>query len=133
MKKNVFNLLIAIIAVLEVLLFVWAFRIRAPFPFVAGLLLGIAVIFLARMYVDDLMEDERTRKIREQTALTTLQVSWIALLAFSLWMIIEGAGNRANPELRRLGVFGIGLLLVNAGMIIVFILLSFYYRKQYGE
>jgi len=133
MKKNVFYLLIAIIAVLEVLLFVWAFRIRAPFPFVSGLLMGIAVIYIARMYVDDLMEDERTQKIREQTALTTLQVSWIALLAFSLWMIIEGAGNRANPELRRLGVFGIGLLLVNAGMIIVFILLSFYYRKQYGE
>lgn len=133
MKRNVFYLLVATIAILEILLFGWALGTGRPFPFVAGLLLGIAVIYLARMYVDDLREDERTRKIREQTALTTLQISWIALLVFSLWMIIEGAGNRVNPELRRLGVFGIGLLMVNAGMIIVFILLSFYYRKQYGE
>jgi uncharacterized membrane protein len=85
------------------------------------------------LYVDEVMEDERSQKITQQTALTTLQISWIALLAFSLWMIIEGAGHPSGQELRRLGIFGLGLLLVNAGMIGVFILLSFYYRKQYGE
>jgi len=133
MKKTVFYLLIAIIAAFEVVLFRWAVGRGEPFPFVTGLLLGIAVIYIARMYVEDLVEDERTTKIRERTALSTLQISWIALLAFSLWMIIEGAGNRLNPELRRLGLFGLGLVMVNAAMIIVFVLLSFYYRKQYGE
>jgi uncharacterized membrane protein len=133
MKKITFHLLIAMVAIFEVLLFAWAIARGTPFPFVAGLILGIAILFIARMDIEDIGEDERTQKIREKTALTTLQISWIALLAFSSWMIIEGAGSRGNPELRRLGIFGIGLLLVNAGMIAVFILLSFYYRKQFGE
>ena len=133
MKKNAFYLLIVVIAALEIVHFVWSVGTGRPLPFVAGLLLGIAVIYLARMYVEEVVEDERNQKIREKTALATLQISWIALLAFSLWMIIEAAAGRGNPELRRLGLFGIGLLLVDAGMIIGYILLSFYYRKQFGE
>lgn len=133
MKKNVFSLLIAAVAIFELLLFAWATARGTPVPFVAGLILGIAVVYIARMYVEEIVEDERTQKIREKTALTTLQISWIALLVFSSWMIIEGAGSRVNPEIRRLGIFGIGLLLVTAGMIAAFILLSFYYRKQFGE
>jgi len=133
MRKQVFYLFTSFIAILELILFLWALINGSPLPFVAGLFLGIAVIYLARLYVEEIIEDERVQKIREKTAFSTLQISWIALLAFSLWMIIEGSGGRLNPELRRLGIFGIGLLLVNAGMVIVFILLFFYYRKQYGE
>lgn len=133
MKKNVFYLLTGIIGVFEILLFRLSIGTGAPLPFIAGLLIGIAVIYIARMYVEDIEEDERTQRIRERTALGTLQISWIALLVFSLWMIIEGAGSRANPEIRRLGLFGIALFLVDASMIIVFILLSFYYKKQFGE
>jgi uncharacterized membrane protein len=133
MKKYAFYLLIAFIAVVEFMFFLWALGTGRPFPFIIGLFLGIAVLYIARLYVDEVMEDERSQKITQQTALTTLQISWIALLAFSLWMIIEGAGQPPIKELRRLGIFGLGLLLVNAGMIAVFILLSFYYRKQYGE
>jgi len=133
MKKYAFYLLIAFIAVVEFMFFLWALGTGRPFPFIIGLILGIAVLYIARLYVDEVMEDERSQKITQQTASTTLQISWIALLAFSLWMIIEGVGHPPSQELRRLGIFGLGLLLVNAGMIIVFILLSFYYRKQYGE
>jgi uncharacterized membrane protein len=133
MKKNVFYLIIIVIAAFEIIHFGWSIGTGRPLLFVAGLLLGIAVIYLARMYVDEVVEDERTQKIREKTALSTLQISGIALLALSLWMIIEGAGNRPNLELRRVGLFGLVLLLVDVGMIIVYILLSFYYRKQFGE
>ena len=133
MKKYAFYLLIAFIAVVEFMFFLWALGAGRPFPFIIGLILGIAVLYIARLYVDEVMEDERSQKITQQTASTTLQISWIALLAFSLWMIIEGAGHPPSQEIRRLGIFGLGLLLVNAGMIAVFILLSFYYRKQYGE
>lgn len=133
MRNHVFYLIAALIVIFEIILFLWALGTGSPLLFVAGLFLGIAVIYLARMYVDEIIEDEWIQKVRERTAFTTLQISWIALLAFSLWMIIEGSGGRLNPELRRLGIFGIGLFLVNAGMVIVFILLFFYYRKQYGE
>jgi uncharacterized membrane protein len=134
MKKNVLYLIIAVIAALEVIYFAWSVGTGRPLPFVAGLLLGIAVIYIARMYVDEVVEDERTQKIQEKTSLSTLQISWIALLVFSLWMIIEGAGGiRGNLEVRRLGQFGVALLLVDAGMVIVYLLLSFYYRKQFGE
>jgi len=133
MRKHVFYLISVLVAILELILFFWALGNGTPLPFVAGLFLGIAVIYLSRLYVEEIIEDERVQKIREKTAYSTLQISWIALLAFSLWMIIEGSAGRFNPELRRLGIFGIGLFMVNAGMVIVFILLFFYYRKQYGE
>ncbi len=133
MRKHAFYLITSLIAILEFILFLWALGSGTPLPFVVGLFLGIAVIYLARLYVEEIIEDERVQKIRERTAFSTLQISWIALLAFSLWMIIEGSAGRLNPELRRLGIFGIGLLLVNPGMVILFILLFFYYRKQYGE
>lgn len=139
MKKAVFYFLTFAIILLEFVIFGWAVRIRAPLLSVSSLVLGIAVIYIARMYVDEVIEDERTQKIRERTAMTTLQVTWVALLVFSVWMIIEGAALRAPggfpvpPEIRRLGFFGIGLLLTDIAMVVVFVLLSFYYRKQYGE
>jgi uncharacterized membrane protein len=133
MKKAVFYFLTFAIILLEFVIFGWAVRIRAPLFSVASLVLGIAVIYIARMYVDEVIEDERTQKIRERTAMATLQVTWVALLVFSVWMIIEGAGIRAPPEIRRLGIFGFGLLLTDIAMVVVFVLLSFYYRKQYGE
>ncbi|MDK2988519.1 MAG: hypothetical protein PWR16_48 [Methanoculleus sp.] len=133
MKKITFYLMTGIIAALEIIYFGWSVGTGRPLPFTAGLLIGIAVIYIARLYIDDIVEDERTQRIRERTALGTLQISLIALLVFSLWMIIEGAGSQAHAEIRRLGLFGIALFLVDTGMIVVFILLSFYYRKQFGE
>jgi uncharacterized membrane protein len=133
MKKNLFYLLTLLIVFLELLMFLWSARVGNPLLSVASLVLGIAVIYLARMYVDEVIEDERTQKIREKTAVATLQITWVALLVFSVWMIIEGSGPRVNPELRRLGFFGVGLLLTDIAMVVVFLLLSFYYRKQYGE
>jgi uncharacterized membrane protein len=133
MKKNLFYLLTLLIVFLELLLFLWSVRVGNPLPSVASLVLGISVIYLARMYVDEVIEDERTQKIREKTAVATLQITWVALLVFSVWMIIEGSGPRVNPDLRRLGFFGVGLLLTDIAMVVVFLLLSFYYRKQYGE
>ncbi|NTU99996.1 MAG: DUF2178 domain-containing protein [Methanoregulaceae archaeon] len=133
MKKAVFYFLTFAIILLELVIFGWAFRIRAPLFSVASLVLGIAVIYIARMYIDEVIEDERTQKIRERTAMTTLLVTWVALLVFSVWMIIEGTGIRAPLEIRRLGIFGFGLLLTDIAMVVVFVLLSFYYQKQYGE
>jgi uncharacterized membrane protein len=139
MKKAVFYFLTFAIILLEFVLFGWAIRMGTPLLSVAALVLGIAVIYIARMYVDEVIEDERTQKIREKTAVTTLQITWVALLVFSVWMIIEGAAFRGPggfpvpPEIRRLGIFGFGLLLTDVAMVVAFVLLSFYYRKQYGE
>lgn len=133
MKKNAFYFITAIIIALELIHFRFSIGTGGPLPFTVGMIIGIAIIYIARLYVDDIGEDERTQRIREKTALGTLQISWVALLIFSAWMVIEGAGNRINPELRRLGLFGIALFLIDTSMIAIFILLSFYYRKQFGE
>ena len=133
MKKIEFYTIIAVIAFIEVALFWLSVRIREPLPSILAVLFGIAVIYVAKMYVDEIIEDERTQAINEKTAIRTLQITWIALFVFSLWMIIEGIGNRVSLELRRLGQFGFGLLMVLCGMIVVYILLSFYYGKKYGE
>lgn len=138
MKKSVFYFLTFAIILLEFVLFLWAVRLGTPLLSAASLVLGIAVIYIARMYVDEVIEDERTQKIREKTAVATLQIAGVALLVFSVWMIIEGAsfrgpGGFVPPEIRRLGFFGVGLFLTDVAMVVVYLLLSFYYKKQYGE
>lgn len=133
MKKVTFYFLVALIIILESIHFRWSLGTGRPLPFTIGLIISIAIICVARLYVDDIEEDERTQRIREKTALGTLQISWVALLIFSAWMIIEGAGSRLNPEIRRLAMFGIALFIIDTGMIVIFILLSLYYRKQLGD
>jgi len=60
---------------------------------VLAIILGILGIYFARMHIDEVIKDKRTQKITEITALRTLQISWVGLFLFALWMIIEALGE----------------------------------------
>ncbi len=64
-----------------------------PLPSVLAIILGILGIYFARMHIDEVIKDKRTQKITEITALRTLQISWVGLFLFALWMIIEALGE----------------------------------------
>ncbi len=134
MKRNTFYALIAAIVLIEAAIFWWSIEKGDPLPSVVAVGFGIAVVYLARMYVEEVIEDERTQKINEKTAFRTLQITWIALFIFGLWMVISSMNEGLPPPVRfAVGRSGLQLLTILAGMVVVYVFLSFYYAKKYGE
>jgi uncharacterized membrane protein len=132
MKRNIFYLCVAAVAFIEVAIFWASVEIADPLPSVIAIILGIIGIYLARMHIDEVIEDERTRKVTEITALRTLQITWIGLFLFALWIIIDALGEEFRHFNRPTGILGFRLLIVLCGIIVLYVMLSFYYNKQYG-
>lgn len=132
MKRNYFYLCIAAVAFIEVAIFWVSVDIHDPLPTVLAIILGIIGIYVARKYVDEVIEDERTRKITEITALRTLQITWVALFLYALWIIIEALGVDFRHFNRPLGILGFRLLAILSGIIVLYVALSLYYNKKYG-
>ena len=93
MKRNSFYLCVAAVAFFEVAIFWLSVELADPLPSVIAIVLGILGIYLAKMYIDEVIEDERTQKITEITALRTLQITWVGLFLFALWIIIDALGE----------------------------------------
>ncbi len=132
MKRNYFYLFVAAVAFIEVVIFSVSVDIVDPLPSVLAIILGILGIYFVRMHLDEVIEDERTQKITEITALRTLQISWVGLFLFALWIIIEALGEEFRHFNRPLGIFGFRLLAILAGIIVLYVALSIYYNKKYG-
>ncbi len=132
MKRNYFYLFVAAVAFIEVVIFSVSVDIVDPVPSVLAIILGILGIYFVRMHLDEVIEDERTQKITEITALRTLQISWVGLFLFALWIIIEALGEEFRHFNRPLGIFGFRLLAILAGIIVLYVALSIYYNKKYG-
>ena len=134
MKRTSFYALIAGIVAIEALVFFWAVELGDPVPSIIAVILGIAVAYIGKMYVEGVIDDERTQKINEKTAFRTLQITWVALFLFALWMIIDSFNQEIPLLLRRIiGRNGLEMLAILSGIILVYVLLSFYYAKKYGE
>jgi uncharacterized membrane protein len=132
MKRNYFFLCVAAVAFFEVAIFWLSVEIADPIPCVIAIIIGILGIYLAKRNIDEVIEDERTQKITEITALRTLQITWIGLFLFALWIIIEALGEGIRRFNRPLGIFGFRLLLLLCGIIVLYVILSLYYNKKYG-
>jgi len=132
MKRNLFFLCIAIVAFIEVGIFWVSVDIVDPLPSVIAIILGIIGIYLARMHIDEVIEDERTKKITEITALRTLQITWVGLFLLALWIIIEALGEGFRHYNRQIGIMGFRLLIVLCGIIALYVVLSLYYNRKFG-
>jgi uncharacterized membrane protein len=132
MKRNSFYLCVAAVAFFEVAIFWLSVELADPLPSVIAIALGILGIYLAKMYVHEVIGDERTQKITEITALRTLQITWIGLFLFAMWIIIEALGEGIRRFNRQIGIFGFRLLILLCGIIVLYVILSLYYNKKYG-
>ncbi len=145
MKRNIYYLLIGVVAILIVVLFWWATEIHSPLPVWIGILGGIAFLYFAKKQVTDIVEDELAAKITEKSALRTLQVFWVVFFAFSAGAILdllrpppfkEPFWIKMRPEppldvfpLRFVGYLQLGMLCL---MIFLYIGFRIYYSKKYG-
>jgi uncharacterized membrane protein len=148
MKKNSFYLLVGCIALALLAVFWYSIELHIRFLAEGAFIVAIAVIYLIRRKVTDIIEDERTARISEQAAVRTFQVFWVVFCALSIGAVMQilyiptfprehedhilNATARPQEILgpRMMGYFQLGLLCL---MIFLYVGFRIYYARKYGE
>lgn len=142
MKKNTFYLMCGCIALILLAIFWYSVEIHNPFFIEIAFLVGIALAYVARKKVTDLVEDERSAKITEQAVLRTFQVFWVVFCAFSIGAVMQILYIPQGPKIlftqpppallspRMMGYFQLALLCL---MIFLYVGFRIYYARKYGD
>jgi uncharacterized membrane protein len=142
MKKNTFYLLFGCIALALLIVFWYSVELHTPLPIEIAFVIGIALVYLAKRKVTDVINDERDVKITEQATARTMQVFWVVFCAFSIGAVMEilrvpafprpAQGTRPADILppRMMGYVQLGLLCL---MIFLYVGFRIYYAKKYGD
>lgn len=148
MKRNTFYILLGLIALCEVLIFWLSVELHSPHFIQASFILGVAVIYLAKRHVTDIVEDERTALISQKASERTLAVFWIIFFTLSLGSAVlifgERVGMPPRPPFRPPPEWGVNnfnplgyFAMIQMGLLCLMILLyvgfRMYYAKQYGD
>jgi uncharacterized membrane protein len=142
MKKNTFYLIVGSIALALLVIFWYSVELHIPLLIEIAFVAGIALVYLAKRKVTDVINDERDVKITEQATARTMQVFWVVFCAFSIGAVMEilrvpafprpGPGTRI-PDLippRMIGYIQLGLLCL---MIFLYVGFRIYYARKYGD
>ncbi|MFY9749480.1 MAG: DUF2178 domain-containing protein [Methanoregula sp.] len=147
MKKNIFYLMIGVVALVLLVIFGYSVENFTPVLFMIAFVIGVILLYLAYRKVDDFIEDERSARITEKAAMRTLQVFWVCFCAFSImavmnllymprfsrafWLTREN--DIVPPELMSLKTIGyiqLGLLCL---MIFLYVGFRIYYARKFGD
>jgi uncharacterized membrane protein len=142
MKKNTFYLIVGCIALALLVIFWYSVELHIPLFIEIAFVIGIALVYLAKRGVTDVINDERDVKITEQATARTMQVFWVVFCAFSIGAVMEilhipefpreSSPIRAPVILppRIMGYIQLGLLCL---MIFLYVGFRIYYAKKYGD
>jgi uncharacterized membrane protein len=142
MKKNTFYLIFGCIALALLIVFWYSVELHIPLLIEIAFVVGIALVYLAKRKVTDVINDERDVKITEQATARTMQVFWVVFCAFSIGAVMEilhipefprqPSSIRAPVILppRMMGYIQLGLLCL---MIFLYVGFRIYYAKKYGD
>lgn len=145
MKRNLYYILVGLIALVEVIFFWLAVDTRNPLLIEIAFPIGILLIYLAKRQVEEIIEDERTVLINQKAALRTLEIFWVIFFALSIGAVVIGLSGRfpygapnalpppPHPEFRHFSIFGIGQMAILCLMIFSYVGFRIYYARQYGE
>jgi len=147
MKKNIFYLMIGVVALVLLAIFGYSVENFTPVLFMIAFVIGVILLYLAYRRVDDFIEDERSTRITEKAAMRTLQVFWVCFCAFSIMAVMnllymprfsrEFWLNRENdivpPELMSLKIIGYIQLALLCLMIFLYVGFRIYYARKYGD
>jgi uncharacterized membrane protein len=143
MKRNVFYVLVGIIAFVEVSLLWLAIEVDNALLIQAGVVIGIILVYLARRTVTEVIEDERTTLISQKSALRTLEIFWVVIFLLSLGSVVLSFNRpfliiiRGSPppaaELPSFGLFGFVQLFLLVLIIFLYVGFRIYYARKYGE
>ena len=142
MKKNTFYLIFGCIALALLIVFWYSVELHTPLLIEIAFVIGIALVYLAKRKVTDVINDERDVKITEQATARTMQIFWVVFCAFSIGAVMDllrvptfprpVPGTRPADILppRMMGYVQLGLLCV---MIFLYVGFRIYYAKKYGD
>ena len=142
MRKNTFYLFTGCIALILLSIFWYSVEIHNPPLISLAFIIGIGLIYLARKKVTDLIEDERSAKITEQSMMRTFQVFWVVFCTISIGAVMQilyvptfprDYPKIHSPEIlgpRLMGYFQLGMLCL---MIFLYVGFRIYYARKYGD
>ncbi|HII76854.1 MAG TPA: DUF2178 domain-containing protein [Methanolinea sp.] len=145
MKQNTFFLLAGIVGLVEVGLFWLSVVMRNPLIITAGFIMGVGLLYVARMTITDQREDERAVLITQKAGSRTLEVFWVLFFAVSLGSAVIGFSTPLGlPRPRELphdfprdephlGYFGILQMILLCCIAFLYIGFRVYYARKYGE
>jgi uncharacterized membrane protein len=142
MKKNTFYLIIGCIALALLFIFWYSVELHTALLIEIAFIVGIALVYLAKTKVTDIINDERDVKITEQATIRTMQVFWVVFCAFSIGAVMEILHvpeiPRQPPSIRppvllpprMMGYIQLALLCL---MIFLYVGFRIYYAKKFGD
>ena len=142
MKKNTFYLIFGCIALALLVIFWYSVELHIPLLIEIAFVIGIALVYLAKRRVTDIINDERDVKITEQATARTMQVFWVVFCAFSIGAVMEILHIPEFPRQpapirtpvilppRMMGYIQLGLLCL---MIFLYVGFRIYYARKYGD
>jgi uncharacterized membrane protein len=147
MKKNIFYLMIGVVAVALLAIFWYSVEHFVPLFFTISFVIGVILLYFAYRTVEDFIEDERGARITEKAAMRTLQIFWVCFCAFSILAVMDmldlhrlshafwlDRGSVPAPSevlpMRMIGYVQLALLCL---MIFLYVGFRVYYARKYGD
>ena len=147
MKKNIFYLLTGVVAVALLMIFWYSIENFTPIFITISFIIAVILLYLAYRRVVDFIEDERSARITEKAATSTLQVFWVCFCAFSILAVMnllylphvlrafwQTHETRIMPlelmSLKTIGYIQLGLLCL---MIFLYVGFRVYYSRKFGD
>jgi uncharacterized membrane protein len=141
MNRNIYYVLVGIIAFVLVGIFWWSVQIYNPLPIMVAFIIGVILFYFIRGRVSSIVDDERTNLINEKAALRTLEVFWVIFFVFSLGAFIpEENHHRFPPPFPHsppggfpIHIFALVQMLLLCTMIFLYVGFRIYYARKFGE
>lgn len=133
MKQHTYFLLLGLIALIEVVIFIWSVDNLEPLVMTAAVIIGVLAAWIIRQLVDEVVADERTHLITEKASLRTLQVLGVILFSYALGgVVISLRWEVFGPFSIQIARFSFLLMFIVFLMIIVYVLFLSWYERKYG-
>lgn len=133
MKQHTYFLLLGLIALIEVVIFIWSVDNLEPLVMTMAVIIGVLAAWIIRQLVDEVVADERTHLITEKASLRTLQVLGVILFSYALGgVVISLRWEVFGPFSNQVARFSFLLMFIVFLMIIVYVLFLSWYERKYG-
>ena len=126
MKRKQFKVISLLTSMIMGVLVGFSVSAGNPVLAVASLFAGMAVMYISKRRLQDIVEDERIRQISQKASWITLQ--FIAL-SFAIGGAVLIAMRNTLPDYEDLGFF---MAYVSCAVLLLYYLFYMYYNREYG-
>lgn len=126
MKQKQFRIILFLIVMLMGAVLSFSFFIGSPVLAISVFLSGTTVIYLLKIGVKDVMEDERIHQVNQRASWIVFQIT---VISFAIGGAILIAMRKTYPGYTNLGFF---MAYVSCAIMVLYGLLYIHYNREYG-